>query len=117
VVECAGAWTPPRSTGIIINFKTLWGPELILMPAQSAPIEASLAADVLGSIPYKVPICGEASSERAGAWRVQFAIDGLFDKALCRDPNCCTGNGRLSSMSRPGRVVTKRNCRLAQLAL
>jgi hypothetical protein len=76
----------PSLNGHYQEIKTLWRPRLVLMPVQSAPIEASLAADVLGSLPYKAPICGEAWSERTGSWQVRFTIEGMFDQSFMPRP-------------------------------
>jgi hypothetical protein len=77
----------PTLNGHYQEIKTVWRPRLVLAPASGAPVEASLASDVLGSLPYKTPRCGEAWSERSGPWRVTFASDGVFDQSFMPRPD------------------------------
>jgi hypothetical protein len=76
----------PSLNGHYQEFKTLWRPRLIVWSGTSTPIETSLAGDVLGSLLYKTPMCGEASSQRASVWQARFAIDGLFDQSFMPRP-------------------------------
>jgi hypothetical protein len=77
----------PSLNGHYQEFKTIWQPRLVLTPEHSAPMQASLAADVLGSLPFKTPRCGEAWSEQAGSWQASFALDGLFDQSFMLRPD------------------------------
>src|SRR5262249_56712334 len=56
----------PTLNGHYQEIKTVWRPRLALAPASGDVIQARLASDVLGSLPYKTPRCGEAWSEHAG---------------------------------------------------
>jgi hypothetical protein len=76
----------PSLNGHYQEIKTVWRPRLGLRQEHSAPIEARLAGDVLGSLPYKTPACGAVSTKRPGAWTMQFAIDGLFDQSFMMRP-------------------------------
>jgi hypothetical protein len=76
----------PSLNGHYQEFKTLWRPRLQLTPASGEVIESKLASDVLGSLLYKTPRCGEAWSERSGSWRATFASDGVFDQSFMPRP-------------------------------
>jgi hypothetical protein len=76
----------PSLNGHYQEFKTLWRPRVVVWSGASLPTETSLAGDVLGSLLYKAPACGEASSEQASAWQARFAIDGLFDQSFMPRP-------------------------------
>ncbi len=77
----------PTLNGHYQEIKTVWRPRLVLVPASGEPIEAPLASDVLGSLPYKTPRCGEAWSEHAGSWQVTFASNGVFDQSFMSRPD------------------------------
>jgi hypothetical protein len=76
----------PSLNGHYQEFKTLWRPRLI-MQTDSHPVEARLASDVLGSLSYKTPRCGEAWNGRAASWQATFAFDGLFDQSFMLRPD------------------------------
>src|SRR5262249_52940720 len=76
----------PTLNGHYWEMKTIWRPRLLLVPEFGTAVDASLASDVLGSLPYKTPRCGEAWSDRMGAWKVTFAFDGEFDQSFMRRP-------------------------------
>jgi hypothetical protein len=76
----------PSLNGHYQEFKTLWRPRLLLTPASGEIVQAKLASDVLGSLLYKTPRCGEAWSERSGSWRATFASDGVFDQSFMPRP-------------------------------
>jgi hypothetical protein len=75
----------PSLNGHYQEFKTVWRPRLVLS-ASGEVVEATLASDVLGSLLYKAPRCGEAWSERSGSWRATFASDGVFDQSFMPRP-------------------------------
>jgi hypothetical protein len=77
----------PSLNGHYQEIKTVWRPRLVLAPASGDTIQAPLASDVLGSLPYKTPRCGEAWSEHPGSWRVTFASDGVFDQSFMSRPD------------------------------
>jgi hypothetical protein len=77
----------PSLNGHYQEIKSVWQPRLVLTPEHSAPMQASLAADVLGSLAFKTPRCGEAWSDRAGSWQVSFALRGLFDQSFMQRPD------------------------------
>jgi hypothetical protein len=77
----------PSLNGHYQEFKTVWQPRLVLTPEHSAPMQANLAADVLGSLPFKAPRCGEVWSEQVGSWQVSFALEGLFDQSFMLRPD------------------------------
>ena len=77
----------PSLNGHYQEFKTIWRPRLVLTPEFSPPVQASLASDVLGSLLFKTPRCGEAWSERDGSWQVSFASDGVFDLSFMPRPD------------------------------
>jgi len=77
----------PSLNGHYQEFKTVWRPRLVLTPEREAPMHASLAADVLGSLPFKTPRCGETWSEKAGAWQASLALEGLFDQSFMARPD------------------------------
>jgi hypothetical protein len=76
----------PSLNGHYQEFKTIWRPRLLLTPASGKIVQAKLASDVLGSLLYKAPRCGEAWSERVGSWRATFASDGVFDQSFMPRP-------------------------------
>ena len=76
----------PSLNGHYQEFKTVWRPRLVLAPASGDVTQAKLASDVLGSLPYKTPRCGEAWSEHLGPWRVTFASDGVLDQSFMSRP-------------------------------
>jgi hypothetical protein len=76
----------PSLNGHYQEIKTIWRPRLLLTPASGEVIEAKLASDVLGSLLYKTPRCGEAWSEESGSWRATFASDGVFDQSFMPRP-------------------------------
>jgi hypothetical protein len=77
----------PTLNGHYQEIKTVWRPRLVLVRASGEPIEAPLASDVLGSLPYKTPRCGEAWSEHPGSWQVTFASEGVFDQSFMSRPD------------------------------
>jgi hypothetical protein len=77
----------PSLNGHYQEIKTVWRPRLVLAPASGDAIEAQLASDVLGSLLYKTPRCGEAWSEHSGPWRATFASDGVFDQSFMPRPD------------------------------
>jgi hypothetical protein len=85
----------PSLNGHYQEIKSLWRPRLVLSPEGGAAIEASLAGDVLGSLPFKTPRCGEAWSEGPGPWRVAVAFDGLFDQSFMSRPELAPQTWRL----------------------
>jgi hypothetical protein len=76
----------PTLNGRYQEIKTIWRPRLVLAPASGDVVQARLASDVLGSLPYKTPRCGEAWSERSGSWRMTFASDGVLDQSFMSRP-------------------------------
>jgi hypothetical protein len=76
----------PSLNGHYQEFKTIWRPRLLLTPTSGEIVQAKLASDVLGSLLYKTPRCGEAWSERVGSWRATFASDGVFDQSFMPRP-------------------------------
>ena len=77
----------PTLNGHYQEFKTIWQPRLVLTPEHAAPMQENLAGDVLGSLPFKTPRCGEAWSQKAGAWKASFALEGLFDQSFMARPD------------------------------
>jgi hypothetical protein len=77
----------PSLNGHYQEIKTVWRPRLVLAPASGDAIQAKLASDVLGSLLYKTPRCGEARSEHSGPWRATFASDGVFDQSFMPRPD------------------------------
>ena len=77
----------PSLNGHYQEFKTIWRPRLVLTPEFSPPVQASLASDVLGSLLFKTPRCGEAWSEPDGSWQVSFTSDGVFDQSFMPRPD------------------------------
>jgi hypothetical protein len=77
----------PSLNGHYQEFKTIWHPRLLIVPESGTAIEASLASDVLGSLTYKTPRCGEAWNDRTGSWQVTFAVDGIFDQSFMPRPD------------------------------
>jgi hypothetical protein len=76
----------PSLNGHYQEIKTLWRPRVVVTHDASMPMKVLLAGDVLGSLLYKTPICGEVSSKRAGIWAMRLAIDGLFDQSFMGRP-------------------------------
>ena len=64
----------------------MWRPRLVLTPESGTSTTANLAVDVLGSLLYRTPRCGEAWSARAGAWQASFLADGVFDPSFMKRP-------------------------------
>jgi hypothetical protein len=77
----------PSLNGHYQEFKTIWRPRLLIVPESGTAIEASLASDILGSLTYKTPRCGEAWNDRTGSWQVTFAVDGIFDQSFMPRPD------------------------------
>jgi hypothetical protein len=77
----------PTLGGHYQEIKTIWRPRLLLVPESGTAVEATLASDVLGSLTYKVPRCGEAWSDRMGPWQMTFAIEGMFDQSFMPRPD------------------------------
>jgi hypothetical protein len=77
----------PTLNGHYQEIKTIWRPRLLLVPESGAAVETILASDVLGSLPYKAPRCGEAWSDRMGPWQMTFAIGGMFDQSFMPRPD------------------------------
>jgi hypothetical protein len=77
----------PSLNGHYQEFKTVWRPRLVLAPESGTGTTADLAVDVLGSLLYKTPRCGEAWSASAGAWRASFMSDGVFDQSFMKRPD------------------------------
>jgi hypothetical protein len=77
----------PTLGGHYQEIKTIWRPRLLLIPESGTAIEAKLASDVLGSLTYKAPRCGEAWSDRMGPWQMTFAIEGMFDQSFMPRPD------------------------------
>jgi hypothetical protein len=77
----------PTLNGHYQEFKNVWRPRLLIVPESGTAIEASLASDVLGSLTYKTPRCGEAWNDRTGSWQVTFAVDGIFDQSFMPRPD------------------------------
>jgi hypothetical protein len=76
----------PSLNGHYQEIKTIWRPRLLVTPEVGNAVEAKLAGDVLGSLPYKTPRCGQARAERIGSRPVIFAIDGVFDQSFMQRP-------------------------------
>lgn len=80
----------PSLNGHYQEIKTVWRPRLVLAPQGAAPVQAALSGEVLGSLPFKAPRCGEAWSEQAGnapaSWQASFAVDGMFDQSFMAAP-------------------------------
>ena len=83
------------------EIKTIWRPRLVLTPESSPSVQASLASDVLGSLLFKTPRCGEAWSERAGSWQVRFALDGVFDQSFMLRPDLAQRQWELDFSAAP----------------
>jgi hypothetical protein len=77
----------PTLGGHYQEIKTIWHPRLLLVPESGTSVEATLASDVLGSLTYKAPRCGEAWSDRMGPWQMTFAIEGMFDQSFMPRPD------------------------------
>jgi hypothetical protein len=77
----------PSLGGHYQEIKTIWRPRLLLVPEFGTAVEAKLASDVLGSLPYKAPRCGEAWRDRMGPWQMTFAIEGMFDQSFMPRPD------------------------------
>jgi hypothetical protein len=77
----------PSLNGHYQEFKTVWRPRLVLTPESGTSTTADLAVDVLGSLLYKTPRCGEAWSVSGGAWRASFLSDGVFDQSFMKRPD------------------------------
>jgi hypothetical protein len=77
----------PSLNGHYQEIKTIWRPQLLLIPEFGTTVEANLASDVLGSLAYKAPRCGEAWSDRIGSWQMTFAIEGFFDQSFMPRPD------------------------------
>jgi hypothetical protein len=76
----------PSLNGHYQEIKTIWRPRLVVTPEVGNAMEARLAGDVLGSLPYKTPRCGQAWAERIGSRPVTFALDGVFDQSFMPRP-------------------------------
>ena len=77
----------PSLNGHYQEIKTVWRPRLVLAQASGEVVQAKLASDVLGSLLYKTPRCGEAWSERSGSWRARFESDGVYDQSFMWRPD------------------------------
>jgi hypothetical protein len=77
----------PTLGGHYQEIKTVWRPRLLLVPGNGVFAETSLANDVLGSLPYKTPRCGEASTDQTAPWQVALAVDGVFDQSFMSRPD------------------------------
>jgi hypothetical protein len=85
----------PTLGGHYQEIKTIWRPRLLLVPESGTAVEATLASDVLGSLAYKAPRCGEAWSDRMGSWQMTFAIEGMFDQSFMPRPDLSQWRWRL----------------------
>jgi hypothetical protein len=77
----------PSLNGHYQEFKTLWRPRLVLTPEVGSVAEADLAGEVLGSLAYKAPRCGEFQAARIGARALTFAFEGAFDQSFMSRPD------------------------------
>jgi len=77
----------PTLGGHYQEIKTIWRPRLLLVPESGTSVEATLASDVLGSLTYKAPRCGEAWSDRMSPWQMTFSIEGMFDQSFMPRPD------------------------------
>ena len=77
----------PSINGHRQEFKTIWRPRLLVTPEVGQVVEARLAGDVLGSLAYKAPRCGEARAERIGSRPMMFEFDGVFDQSFMLRPS------------------------------
>jgi hypothetical protein len=75
----------PSLNGHYQEIKTIWRPRLLLVPESGTAVEAMLASDVLGSLVYKAPRCGEVSG--LGSWQMTLAMDGMFDQSFMLRPD------------------------------
>jgi hypothetical protein len=85
----------PSLNGHYQEIKTLWRPRLVLSPADETALEPGRPGDVLGSLAFKAPRCGEAWSEAPDPWRVALVFDGLFDQSFMRRPELLRRRWRL----------------------
>jgi hypothetical protein len=77
----------PSVNGHYQEFKTLWRPRLVVTPEDGEAVVARLAGDVLGSLPYKAPRCGEAWAERIGSRPLRLEFDGVFEQSFMLRPS------------------------------
>jgi hypothetical protein len=80
----------PSLNGHYQEFKTIWRPRLLVTPEVGQVVEAHLAGDVLGSLAYKAPRCGEARAERIGSRPMMFEFNGVFDQSFMLRPSLST---------------------------
>src|SRR5262249_13667138 len=71
----------PSLNGHYQEFKMIWRPKLAFAPEIGAPVEADVAHDVLGSLAYKAPHCGEFRAEQIGCGAMSFEFDGVLDRS------------------------------------
>jgi len=102
----------PSLNGHYQEFKTVWQPRLILTPEHAAPMQARLAADVLGSLPFKTPRYGEAWSKTPGLGRRASRSRGCSIRASWTDPTSRRGDGPSISppRCRRGCCRSRRQC-------
>jgi hypothetical protein len=77
----------PSFNGHYQEIKTLWRPRLVLTLANSTVREVRLVRDVLGSLPFKTPRCGETWIEAGELWQVGIAVDGILDQSFMQRPD------------------------------
>jgi hypothetical protein len=87
----------PSLNGHYQEIKTVWRPRLLLESA-TGTTPVSLARDVLGSLLYKTPQCGEAWSEKSGSQSIAFAADGIFDQSFMLRPDVSARTWKLGEL-------------------
>jgi hypothetical protein len=87
----------PSLNGHYQEIKTIWRPRLILKSSQGAVHDFSLAGDVLGSLLYKTPQCGEVLSDDNSPVEIRLAIDGVFDQSFMSRPKLAHEEWRLDN--------------------
>jgi hypothetical protein len=108
----------PSLNGHYQEIKTIWRPRLLFVLESGAMVGASLASDVLGSLVYKAPRCGEVWTDGLGSSQMSLAIDGFFDQSFMLrpdlsprqwrlDPAAPTRNTPLSSISIAAWIATR----------
>ena len=77
----------PSLNGHYQEIKTIWRPRLQFLLESGPAVEEKLASDVLGSLLYKAPRCGEVRGSGTGLREMNLAIDGLFDQSFMLRPD------------------------------
>ncbi len=77
----------PSLNGHYQEFKTLWRPRLLVAPEVGEPAATRLAGDILGSLAYKAPRCGETWAGRIGSRPLVLTFDGVFDQSFMVRPS------------------------------